>query len=128
MGCVQAKPFEGDSEAKGLERLKLENGYVGNCDFVAHRRSMDQRYGHIKEDREGGSNWWLRNDVLDGEKLARKCFDDDDDEMVDGWPRWLVDNVPPQVLAAFVPRTADSYIMIDKVFLFVFCFKFYVLD
>ena len=36
MGCVQAKTLEGP-EPKGLDRLKLENGYVAsNADFVAH--------------------------------------------------------------------------------------------
>ncbi|KAL1295420.1 hypothetical protein AAHE18_19G210000 [Arachis hypogaea] len=35
--------------------------------------------------------------------------------MVDGWPKWLVDNVPPQVFGGLVPRSAESYKMIDKV-------------
>ncbi|XP_028763895.1 probable serine/threonine-protein kinase At1g54610 [Neltuma alba] len=136
MGCVQAKP-SGGSEAKGLERLKLENGYVGNGDFAAHRRSMGQIYGECEdigrvhqreirkhrlgsgignEEREGSSNRWMgegkRNAVHDGEKIPRKSFDD---EMVDGWPRWLVDNVPREVLAGLVPRSAESYVMLDKV-------------
>ncbi|KAI9098448.1 hypothetical protein K1719_025073 [Acacia pycnantha] len=134
MGCVQAKSSGRSSEAKGLERLKLENGYVGNEDFTAHRRSMGQRYGEIEEiarvnqreirkhrlgsgiANEESRNRWVTegksNALHDGEKLARKSFDD---EMVDGWPRWLVDNVPREVLAGLVPRSADSYMMIDKV-------------
>ncbi|KAF7812531.1 putative serine/threonine-protein kinase [Senna tora] len=146
MGCVQAKPSEG-SEARGLERLKLENGYVGGESFVAHRRSMGQRYedrkigrlnqreprkrvdsGTENDQTQGSSNGGdgvrrggdeeklsreeKRNAVHDSEKLTGKCFDD---EMVDGWPRWLVDNVPREVLAGLIPKSAESYKMIDKV-------------
>lgn len=38
-----------------------------------------------------------------------------EDELVDGWPRWLVNNIPRDVLAGLVPKSADSYIKIDKV-------------
>lgn len=148
MGCVQAKPSEG-SEARGLERLKLENGYIGNGDFIAHRRSMGQRYergevGRLHQgesgkdrvglgignaERRGSSDDSVRgggdakkltnregkkNALHDSEKLARKSFDD---EMVEGWPKWLVDNVPREVLAGLVPKSAESYKMIDKVFI-----------
>ncbi|XP_065875373.1 probable serine/threonine-protein kinase At1g54610 [Euphorbia lathyris] len=37
------------------------------------------------------------------------------DELVDGWPKWLVDNIPPQVLAGLVPKTADSYDKLAKI-------------
>ncbi|XP_040999160.1 probable serine/threonine-protein kinase At1g54610 [Juglans microcarpa x Juglans regia] len=36
-------------------------------------------------------------------------------ELVDGWPKWLTDNIPRQVLTGFVPRSADSYVMLTKV-------------
>ncbi|KAG7940884.1 hypothetical protein I3843_16G008300 [Carya illinoinensis] len=32
-------------------------------------------------------------------------------ELVDGWPKWLTDNIPRQVLTGLVPRSADSYVM-----------------
>ncbi|KAL7230400.1 hypothetical protein ACSBR2_008814 [Camellia fascicularis] len=38
-----------------------------------------------------------------------------EDELVDGWPKWLVDNVPKNVLDALVPKTADSYDKLAKV-------------
>jgi len=58
----------------------------------------------------------------DDKKVTNKsCFED---EMVDGWPRWLVDNVPAQVLAGLVPRSAESYKMIDKVFCFLVLYEF----
>lgn len=38
--------------------------------------------------------------------------------LVDGWPKWLTDNIPGDVLAGIVPRSADSYDKLDKVSLF----------
>ena len=37
------------------------------------------------------------------------------DELVDGWPKWLVDNIPADVLGGLVPRSADSYDKLAKV-------------
>ena len=36
-------------------------------------------------------------------------------EFVDGWPKWLVDNIPKEVLSGLVPRSAHSYEKLDKV-------------
>lgn len=38
-------------------------------------------------------------------------------ECADGWPKWLVDNVPSDVLATLVPKSADSYEKLAKVIL-----------
>ncbi|XP_047321142.1 probable serine/threonine-protein kinase At1g54610 [Impatiens glandulifera] len=37
------------------------------------------------------------------------------EEMINGWPKWLIDNVPKKVLAGLVPKTADSYDKLSKV-------------
>ncbi|KAK9130088.1 hypothetical protein Sjap_010575 [Stephania japonica] len=37
------------------------------------------------------------------------------DELVDGWPKWLTDNVSEEVLAGLVPKSAESYHKLDKV-------------
>ncbi|KAI4345152.1 hypothetical protein L6164_012306 [Bauhinia variegata] len=37
------------------------------------------------------------------------------DEFVDGWPKWLVDNIPTNVLAGLIPKSADSYEKLAKV-------------
>ncbi|KAJ1424974.1 Serine/threonine-protein kinase, active site [Sesbania bispinosa] len=137
MGCVQAKASEEEgSDYRGLDRLKIENGYIPSSDFVAHRRSTGQRHQptdsgtlHQREptkhkvgsraanaERQGlsGGRRAKRDDAEkhDSKKLLNECFED---EMVDGWPRWLVDNVPTQALAGLVPKSAESYKMIDKV-------------
>lgn len=41
------------------------------------------------------------------------------DEMVDGWPKWFTDNVPPEVLVGLVPKSADSYDKIAKVIIII---------
>ncbi|XP_027942143.1 probable serine/threonine-protein kinase At1g54610 [Vigna unguiculata] len=36
-------------------------------------------------------------------------------EFVDGWPKWLLDNIPTNVLAKLVPKSADSYEKLAKI-------------
>ncbi|KAL6873711.1 hypothetical protein ACP4OV_013793 [Aristida adscensionis] len=38
-----------------------------------------------------------------------------EDELVDGWPTWLLDNVPREALHGIVPKSADAYDKIEKV-------------
>jgi cyclin-dependent kinase 12/13 len=109
----------------------MENGYVPSSDFVPHRRSTGaQTKTHVhkntidhhvyqKEPRKHkavvdgkGGKGKKDGDLKDSKKHLNKCFED---EMVDGWPKWLVDNVPIQGLAGLVPKSAESYKMIDKV-------------
>lgn len=94
MGCVQAKPSLTSPDRRGIERLKAENEYVGDG-----RRSS----GHAAAARE--------EEVAGGGERERKMEDD----LVDGWPRWLAKNVPRGVLDGLVPKSADSYEMIGKV-------------
>nr|XP_027189863.1 probable serine/threonine-protein kinase At1g54610 isoform X2 [Cicer arietinum] len=138
MGCVQAKPFEFESEntTSALDRFKMENGYVPTSDFLANRRSTGQKHVHLHTISREEDSDYLHNrqhptkhkvQVVDSsgrekkdsdfkyiskKKQSNKCFEDD---MVDGWPKWLVDNVPTHILAALVPKSAESYKMIDKV-------------
>ncbi|CAL1409117.1 unnamed protein product [Linum trigynum] len=37
------------------------------------------------------------------------------EDYVDGWPKWLVDNIPKDVLASLVPKSADSYDKLAKI-------------
>lgn len=131
MGCVQAKPLESEANYRGLNRFKMENGYVPSSDFVAHRRSTGQSQKHVEKgkdidhhvhqrqprkhkvvDGNGGGRGKRDAELKDSKKQLNRCFDD---EMVDGWPKWLVDNVPSHVLAGVVAKSAESYKMIDKV-------------
>ncbi|KAF0932704.1 hypothetical protein E2562_011999 [Oryza meyeriana var. granulata] len=37
-----------------------------------------------------------------------------EEELVDGWPTWLLDNVPREALQGIVPKSADAYDKIAK--------------
>ncbi|OMP12255.1 hypothetical protein COLO4_03363 [Corchorus olitorius] len=147
MGCVQGKM---DSPPRGLQKLKMENGYVGKVGFVGHRRSTGQRYSdsgrvpkpelHRKRSSLSGANEekeriQRRNEAVADGKEGN--FNDNDkekertqrrsdavenkniliveQEMVDGWPKWLIDNIPKEVLAGLVPKSAESYEKLDKI-------------
>lgn len=133
MGSVQAKPPQ-----RGAEKMRLENGYAR-----AARRSTGQRYVTEEPGRPSRPEPRIGNDAyvgnggretaVDRKVIARKGekprgsggkapaeidpkkTNSGDEEMVDGWPKWLVDNIPGQVLAGLVPKSADSYEKIDKV-------------
>ncbi|KAG9150061.1 hypothetical protein Leryth_021549 [Lithospermum erythrorhizon] len=155
MGCAQTKPIT-ESPSRGLERLKLENGYVKG-EYVASRRSTGQRvldngsrrfiWQEIENENEnenenrnennsigirGDQEEVIENYISGSGKVSQRmtsgidsasnasqksifpnlCLDE---EMVDGWPKWLSDNIPRKVLAGLVPRSADSYDKLDKV-------------
>jgi cyclin-dependent kinase 12/13 len=40
---------------------------------------------------------------------------EDREQLVDGWPTWLLDNVPREALQGIVPRSADAFDKIEKV-------------
>ncbi|XP_031120602.1 probable serine/threonine-protein kinase At1g54610 [Ipomoea triloba] len=133
MGSVQAKPPQ-----RGAEKMRLENGYAR-----AARRSTGQRYVTEEPGRPSRPEPRIGNDAyvgnggretaVDRKVIARKGekprssggkapaeidskkTNSGEEEMVDGWPKWLVDNIPGQVLAGLVPKSADSYEKIDKV-------------
>ncbi|RDX63295.1 putative serine/threonine-protein kinase, partial [Mucuna pruriens] len=48
------------------------------------------------------------NNTKDDKKMAKY-------EFVEGWPKWLVDNIPTNVLANIVPKSADSYRKLAKI-------------
>jgi cyclin-dependent kinase 12/13 len=38
-----------------------------------------------------------------------------EDELLDGWPTWLLNNVPREALQGIVPKSVDAYEKIEKV-------------
>lgn len=137
MGCVVTKPSM-NSPTRGLEKLKMDNGYVKGGGVVAARRSTGQRppplgkesgktnksdstksssaSGSSSGGREGKStNGGSGRSDSDVENLARRFTTSGEDELVDGWPKWLTDNIPRDALAGLVPKSAESYDKIDKV-------------
>lgn len=146
MGCVQAKPSM-NSSPKGLEKLKLESGYVGKGGFDGPRRSTGQRYPHRESSRRyrdeprlnnvefGGNNGNVEGDekLVGKDGNLSKGLSIGEEELVGGWPKWLTDNIPRDVLAGLVPKSAESYHKLDKVCFFLFgglitASNFYVLN
>ncbi|KAJ4831468.1 hypothetical protein Tsubulata_015219 [Turnera subulata] len=134
MGCAQGKhPLAVSSSPRGLEKLKQENGYVGKARIANHRRSTGQRYIKINpahhhhqpppENYSNGSSGSDDDSGGDGEETKLRdgkysngvVIQAGEEEMVGGWPKWLVDNVPKEGLAGLVPKSADNYVKLDKV-------------
>lgn len=123
MGCVVAKPSP-DSPPKGLQKLKSDNGYVkAGGGFAAARRSTGQRLVPVKDSAKtlrsastkknssaGGSN-----EEIFARKFELPKTTEDDEVLVDGWPKWLVDNIPRDALSGLIPKSAESYDKLDKV-------------
>lgn len=108
MGCVQAKPSS-ESPPRSLEKLKSEHGYVPSSGRPPRPRAAATET--VPEQK--------RPPPPPSPPLPRQLVAGDD-ELVDGWPRWLVNNIPKDVLACLVPKSADSYVKIDKVSSFSF--------
>lgn len=124
MGCVQAKNST-NSSSGGLDKLKMENGYVGKAG-MGHRRSTGQRYNARETGRIQKPEIQRNYNVVYGSGTEEKVIEGQrernggrvggvDGELVDGWPKWLTDNIPLEVLAGLVPKSAESYDKIDKV-------------
>jgi len=121
MGCVNSK-YSPPAE-KRLKRKK-ENA----AKSLTHNHNKD----HLKEKLErvvlnekerDNTNTEIegvaRNDNKSDENVPQRSEEkkniDADSECVEGWPKWLVDNIPPNVLHGLVPKTADSYEKLGKV-------------
>uniref|UniRef100_A0A7N0T8W5 Protein kinase domain-containing protein n=1 Tax=Kalanchoe fedtschenkoi TaxID=63787 RepID=A0A7N0T8W5_KALFE len=137
MGCVQAKYSANSPPRTALENLKLEVGYVkgengrqvvGQKQVQAEpvkvfKHGADQN-GSFKTNlsavggggdkrglsRDGGQE--KNNGSLSQRIVLNKIAAD---EYVDGWPKWLVENVPKEALDGLAKKTADSYDMLCKV-------------
>lgn len=113
MGCAPTKPLM-DLSHQGLHKLKMENGYVKG----ARKSSSGGR--NLRGSSGGGSSSGGRGGGSDGGSgVVRRSSvsgkSDDMDELVDGWPKWLTDNVPKDALDGLVPKSAEAFDKLDKV-------------
>ena len=129
MGSHQVKP------SRSLGNLHLHNGYAKDSDFTAHRRSTGHKFDQKGSDKREPRKHKVQYDTANANgnaKLNRRVVGKElrkpfEDETVDGWPKWLVDNVPREALAGLVPKSAESYIMINKVSFCLFPPSFFFL-
>ncbi|XP_075509461.1 putative serine/threonine-protein kinase At1g54610 isoform X2 [Primulina tabacum] len=88
------------------------NGRVSNVDKrdVKERnmRAVDEGKRSSGSNGDAGSNGYVSKRI----ELNKKA---EEDGLVDGWPKWLAYNLPGEVLKNIVPKSADSYVKIDKV-------------
>ncbi|KAI5582275.1 hypothetical protein BDE02_07G074600 [Populus trichocarpa] len=128
MGCVQTKSST-YSPPQTLEKLKQENGYVKRENGgrptgqrepgKLFRQELDKkREVAVNGAVNGGDKLvvgeGLKNDVGNvSQRFSSKKAGGE--ELVDGWPKWLVDNIAGDVLAGLVPKSADSYDKLAKV-------------
>lgn len=62
-----------------------------------------------------------KSEVVNGNNVIISRPESDQEKKKSGsheeqyWPKWLVDNIPQNVLATLVPKSADSYQKLDKV-------------
>lgn len=124
MGCVQSNSFE-YSPTTGARKFNVERHYVAG----GNRRSSVDRNPSGKVGRTSGvvNDGGVRK-VVFVEKKMEKSGDIGNvsrrmnvpeivggEELVDGWPKWLVENISREALAGLVPKSADSYDKLAKV-------------
>lgn len=132
MGSVPTKPTSVSSQPKGLDKTKQENGNVASRRRpISHRNFQADPTGRQRSpvsranEEGGGGNMDLRGggrgEKYGGAEVERAGKGSTGNSSfslsraVNGWPRWLVMNVPRHVLEGLVPKSADSYDKIDKV-------------
>ncbi|KAK4429498.1 putative serine/threonine-protein kinase [Sesamum alatum] len=132
------------SPPQGLEKMKLDNGYVkggyvgprrsttgrdmkpelrngngngnrGRASYGAERNVEERNAVGVEGKRKSVSKNGGENKGKVSERIELRNKADEDDELVDGWPKWLTDNIPRDVLRNIVAKSADSYVKIDKV-------------
>ncbi|XP_071728714.1 probable serine/threonine-protein kinase At1g54610 [Rutidosis leptorrhynchoides] len=149
MGCVQGKPSPsynrqqstGSSVGGGLNKLKIDNGYVGKSNSVVEQKPAFVEVPEIKDNKtvddnnknniyynykiienndynvkkEAGGEDEGRKTVAVIAKVSRVVKKIGSDDLIGGWPKWLIDNIPSHVLANLVSKTADSYDKLAKI-------------
>ncbi|KDP35288.1 hypothetical protein JCGZ_09447 [Jatropha curcas] len=137
MGCCFGKPstiLSSPFNRRSLDKLKQERGYIGRPNGGEARGKLFRQEGDTNNNnnkRVVAINGATNNKNGGGEKFAGKEVSQNGgvgnasqrnvlkkiglDELVDGWPKWLVDNIPKEVLAGLVPKSADSYDKLAKV-------------
>lgn len=135
MGCVQSRSFE-YSPNGGVRKLNAERDYVAgrslrnsvvrNRPIKVGRTSTAVNDGGVRklvyiDSKKEGSG-----DIGNVSRRISVSENAGGEELVNGWPKWLLENIPEDALAGLVPKGADSYDKLAKViviFSFVLPFR-----
>ena len=122
MGCAPTKPLMDSSHPPqiGLNKLKMENGYVRKSSSSSSGGPKDKKEGKkitsaSRSTGSGGTTTSSSGGGSGGGGGMRRSSSNISDEVVDGWPKWLTDNIPKDALEGLVPKSADAYDKLDKV-------------
>ncbi|KAF4371660.1 hypothetical protein F8388_008600 [Cannabis sativa] len=135
MGCIQAKHGDSPTQSRGsVQRLKEKYGYASGSraedgslvttkqvDKVVVFQTEGAKINVVdlgcgadleKETSIGGS---IKSNSTKTARKNKKKHNIGGDELVNGWPKWLVDNIASEVLAGLIPKSADSYDKLAKI-------------
>lgn len=125
MGSSQSSKTYVKSPVMELEKLRLVNGSVKEGPIRPVRpagapKPSSRGKGRVEEGNGVEAERQIRKKASNSSSSVDGKSDGlmnkgGEDELVDGWPKWLVDNIPSDVLKNIVPKSADSYTKIDKV-------------
>ncbi|XP_047181733.1 uncharacterized protein LOC124848131 [Vigna umbellata] len=122
MGCVNST-YSPDGNAKRRFKRNKEDATKS----LIHNHNKDHSSNRLKEkiERDNSNSeakGVARNDNKSdevGENVPQRSQEKKNigahSEFVEGWPKWLVDNIPPNVLDSLVPKSVDSYEKLGKV-------------
>ncbi|XP_020215700.2 probable serine/threonine-protein kinase At1g54610 [Cajanus cajan] len=127
MGCINTKLTPPRNQNHNTERLKPNKDHANTASPPTHvevrlEEDINKKVSSEKENRDSTSKVVKgvpRNDdkseVGNVSERSEEKKNIARNEFVEGWPKWLVDNIPPNVLATLVPKSADSYEKLGKV-------------
>uniref|UniRef100_A0ACD6AF18 Uncharacterized protein n=1 Tax=Avena sativa TaxID=4498 RepID=A0ACD6AF18_AVESA len=132
MGCAHAKPSQGSparSDGRGIDHLMRNNGYVPSSarrltDPLPTTIAVKEQNTDTNADADPrpadteaseASTLTTAATLSPSPPPSARRESDDREQLVDGWPTWLLDNVPREALQGIVPRSADAFDKIEKV-------------
>lgn len=127
MGCVQTKAGGTYSPNRTIDRLKNQNGYVrggegrvgGGIERLKQQNGYLVKTGGKSAGNNGEEKKISREDEREGNggKVSQRVVVKKigTEELINGWPKWLVGNIPRDILANLVRKSADSYDKLGKV-------------
>lgn len=129
MGCVLGKEGTG-SPTRSLDSLKTEYGYAKGSSEGRNVVIVKELKKDLRSESDVQKSVGIQGGG-EGRKISRGGEKDGGvvgnvsrrisinkisaDDFPGGWPKWLVENVPADVLSGLVPKSADSYDKLAKV-------------
>ncbi|WVZ18676.1 hypothetical protein V8G54_005998 [Vigna mungo] len=131
MGCVCGRfspPSEAHRRNHQVKRVLSRKGSRPRSSNVGERvkRDTQRQRVRVSVNKDSAGDAVIRGGEKekpvpkeDAAKQSKSSKDLDSNEskneFVDGWPKWLLDNIPTNVLAKLVPKSADSYEKLAKI-------------